>query len=96
MTYIAITCFADESISAAYSEADWDAVLSGDVDAALRAKPKLINNATGKPLAQAEARRLMAQQAKRREAPKPKPTISSITADYWSRYRAKHGGGGDA
>lgn len=94
MTYIAITCFADESISAAYSEADWDAVLSGDVDAALRAKPKLINNATGKPLAAAEAQRLMAVEAKRREP--PRPTMASVTADFWAAYRERHQGGGNA
>lgn len=92
--YISITARADEPISAAYSEEAWNAVLSGDVDAALRAQPKLINNATGQPLAAAEAKRLMADQARRREP--PMPTMSSITAEYWSRYRAKHGGGDDA
>lgn len=88
--YIAITAFADEPISVAYDEEAWDAVLSGDIDNALRAEPKLINNVTGQPLAAAEARRLMAQRAKAVEP--PKPTMSSVTAAIWRRYREQHGG----
>lgn len=84
--YLAITAFADEQVSQAYDDEAWDAVLTGDLDAALKAKPRLVNTATGQPLAAAEAKRILADQAKKRQ-----PTMSSITAEFWAKYAEKHG-----